>query len=59
MFYEYFSDLFRAKIADLSKEGRLQLKRLLPVSTVVVVHGPLEVPPMFDTGRIFELHLSG
>lgn len=51
---EIFSDRFIDKMADLSKDGRVRLKRLLP--DVMVLTHP-EVPPRLETGLKLEFLL--
>ena len=46
--FEVFSERFMARMADLSKDGRVILKRLLP--EVICVGRAPEVPPMFEIG---------
>ena len=48
--FEIFSDRFMARMADLSKEGRVMLKRLLP--EVIWVGKAPEVPPIFEIGLL-------
>ena len=46
--FEVFSERFMARMAELSKDGRVILKRLLP--EVMCVGRDPDVPPMFEIG---------
>jgi hypothetical protein len=48
--YEIFSERFMARMADLSKDGLVILKRLLP--EVMCVGRAPDVPPIFEIGLL-------
>ena len=48
--FEIFSERFMARMADLSKDGRVILKRLDP--EVICVGRAPDVPPIFEIGLL-------